>query len=836
MTTGSELGGILGAAIGFVASGFNPVGAQYGFIIGSAIGSYISPTKINGPKLGDGQRQTSLDGQPIPWILGTAPIVGTIAQASETRQIKVKDSGKGAPEVSHYERVQDFAIEICESCELRDSKIVSCIMVVQDGKLVYDVRPGSTMMDDSIKWASNITFQYGAEDQLPHPTMEMDTGVGNTAAYRGVATMIADGFNITKAGGRIPTFQFVMSSNVYPRSFDFGHNVTGGFIVGGAGSAITPDNTLRLSTISLPAGGGWPFYVHCQVISTLFGPNTYGRLILREDIPDGLILWDTGWIGDANVNEYINGYFGNQSVAGLDATITNNVDTVIYTGDRTTDNLIQELYTYIPAGLEGGGIPVVGFGANYYAARDEVQGQTFPLPLGVVIERICKRGGLRADQIDVSGLPLTDVWGYPIARPCSGIEALTPLVQTYFLYGSEYDGQMHFLPRGADAVMTIFEEDLLVSADANNGNVTSSLRNMETQFPRKMIGAYIDPAQNYTTVTVSDDRLAIDVKAIGTQNFAMPVVLPANDALAATIKAMKVQYAALEGTQTYSLPFATKNNVYLRLVAGDAVLFRGKRWEITNVKMSIDHITLSTVYSRQSAFDPVTVQAITGKAPTVPSSPYSGPTTLVPFNSPALRPQDTTGIYMGAASATGSDNWRSCVVQASYDDQATWTNALTISTPSVMGKVTAVDPLTVQMNDELYTVTEAQLSANANAFAIVHASGTELMQFREATEVSGSPDLYVLNGLVHGGLGTPEVAAAVDEDIVMLDNVYFLPIDPSFAGRRIYFRAIGAGESVEDAEIVSVVYNPMGQPEMNIRVDEYGDVRVDEYGNQRVTY
>lgn len=829
MTTGSEIGGILGGAIGFIASGFNPVGAQYGFLIGSAIGSYLAPTKINGPRLGDGQRQTSLDGQPIPWVLGTAPIVGTIAQASETRQIKIKDSGKGSPEVSHYEKVQDFAIVICESCSLRDSAMLACLMVIQDGKLVYDVRPESTMMDDSMKWVRNITFQYGAENQLPHPVMEMDTGVGNTAAYRGVATMIADGFNITQAGGRIPVFQFVMSSNVYPRSYSAGAEL-GGFTTVGGGST---GGVALLDKGVVPSGGsGWPIYIRAVPSVDTMDDYTCARIILRDGGDNGKVLYDSGWIGTIAAQQLVSDYFYDGPIGGMDGLLSRTYQQVLYIGDRETDTLVQYNYFFTEPGRETGAGSV---GATYYAARDEVQGAPFPLPVAVVIERICKRGGLAAEQIDTNSLPAIDVGGYPIARPCSGVEALMPLLQTYFLYGSEYDGQIHFMPRGADAVMTIFEDDLIVTADANNGNVTSSLRNMETQFPRKMIGTYIDPAQNYSNVTVSDDRIAIDVNAIGTQNFAMPVVMPASDALAATVKAMKVQYAALEGTLSYSLPFATKNNVYLRLVSGDAVIFRGKRWEITDIKMSIDHITLFTTYSRQSAFDAANVQAIAGKAPTVPSSPYSGPTDLVPFNSPSLRPQDTSGIYIGAASSTGSDAWHGCVVQVSYDNQESWVVGPTINVPATMGTVGVVDPITAQMNGNLLSVTEAQLSANANAFALLHASGTELGQFRTATELA-TPDNYELTGLIRGGLGTAIAPATMGERIVMLDSVYFLPIDPSFAGRTIYLRAIGFGETAEDAVIVSIVYTPMVQPEPIVRVDVDGDVRVDVYGNQRVTF
>lgn len=54
--SGSTAGGLLGAAIGFVASGFNPAGAQWGFFIGPAIGG-TSLIEVTGPRLDRGNKE-----------------------------------------------------------------------------------------------------------------------------------------------------------------------------------------------------------------------------------------------------------------------------------------------------------------------------------------------------------------------------------------------------------------------------------------------------------------------------------------------------------------------------------------------------------------------------------------------------------------------------------------------------------------------------------------------------------------------------------------------------------------------------------------------------------
>lgn len=176
------------------------------------IGGWISPTQIDGPHIGDGSAQTSQEGQPIAWILGTAGWVqGNIVQKSERREVKKTDDGKGSgTEVNTFEAHQDFCIMICESSETRESLMVGVLIVRVDGKIVYDMRPDKNFGAENAKFLRNHTFYNGNEAQLPDPTMEAITGIGNTPAYRGVFTMVARDINLSQYGERIPTYEFVM--------------------------------------------------------------------------------------------------------------------------------------------------------------------------------------------------------------------------------------------------------------------------------------------------------------------------------------------------------------------------------------------------------------------------------------------------------------------------------------------------------------------------------------------------------------------------------------------------------------------------------------------------
>jgi len=260
-----------------------------------------------------------------------------------------------------------------------------------------------------------------------------------------------------------------------------------------------------------------------------------------------------------------------------------------------------------------------------------------------------------------------------------------------------------------------------------------------------------------------------------------------------------------------SVPFAGNVNVYLSLVAGDAVILRGKRWIVTNPIISNGYIKLTLQYDRQSAYTS-DVQAIPGLDPTPPQSRYSGPTTLYPMNLPSLRTQDTYGVYLAAKGTNDQSSWRGCNVLVSYDGQVTWQNAATITLPSTLGTVSVAEPaggepLTVNVGTgTLESVTADQLAARMNGFALISGDTAEIGQFQTATQQGDGT--WELTTVSRGLLGTTETPATVGQQFTMLDSVYFLPIDISFAGKTIAFRAVGFGETADDQPVVTITYNP----------------------------
>lgn len=196
---------IVGAIIGGIYGG--PAGAQAGYAIGSIIGNAVDPQIIKGPKLGDAGLQTSAEGVFRPIVYGTAAVKGNVVERGN-RQIRKKRErqGKGGP-VTETERVYwTFAIRISEP-------IAAVLRIWQDEKLVYDITPTSTIVEESTEFAERFRLYLGDEDQLPDPGLEAYKGIGNVNAYRGSAYAVFPDFDLTDTGERIPDFRWEVAAN-----------------------------------------------------------------------------------------------------------------------------------------------------------------------------------------------------------------------------------------------------------------------------------------------------------------------------------------------------------------------------------------------------------------------------------------------------------------------------------------------------------------------------------------------------------------------------------------------------------------------------------------------
>lgn len=223
--SGSTIGGVVGGAVGFFVGG--PAGAQWGWMIGSAVGGYVDPTRIEGPRLTDARNQTSRDGIPIPFGWGVFPVAGNVIwQQPDITEHENEQSGKGGgTEQVTYTYTRSYAIGICEG------PITGLLQIKRNGKLVYDARDDATLEAEYTRFgligaaaleritgqrAENARFMdrcvvyLGDETQGPDPTIEGYLGVGNVPSYRGLAYIVVTD-DETNAG-EIAQYEFVVAA------------------------------------------------------------------------------------------------------------------------------------------------------------------------------------------------------------------------------------------------------------------------------------------------------------------------------------------------------------------------------------------------------------------------------------------------------------------------------------------------------------------------------------------------------------------------------------------------------------------------------------------------
>lgn len=191
---------IIGGIIGFVVSGFNPMGAVYGAQIGLLAGTALFPTQlpgVYGPRMEDLATTQAQLGGPVPIVYGTIAVPGTVIflscveERSETEEV----GGKGAPEqtVTTYTYFQTIALGLCEG------PIAGVLRIWENGELKYDMReqqPGETAeqyadrIEMSSEYGAGFTIYLGTETQEADATLESIIGVNNVPAFRGLAYIV----------------------------------------------------------------------------------------------------------------------------------------------------------------------------------------------------------------------------------------------------------------------------------------------------------------------------------------------------------------------------------------------------------------------------------------------------------------------------------------------------------------------------------------------------------------------------------------------------------------------------------------------------------------------
>lgn len=222
----------LAFAIGFSFLGLNP---QWGFAIGSLIGNAVDPQKIRAPGLKELPTTGVAEGNFRQVAYGTTVLRECqLIDWGDLDPVEVEErQGKGGPVVVSQRLYQTYAIGLGEPAE-------AVRYIKRNGVMVYDVRPGSTILDESAEFANRFRFYPGSEAQLPDPDLEAlpRNGVGNTPTYRGTAYLVFPRDDLTDSRGQIPTYEVEVLRTLTGEDSPYPQLMTTGKTYGGPRSAL----------------------------------------------------------------------------------------------------------------------------------------------------------------------------------------------------------------------------------------------------------------------------------------------------------------------------------------------------------------------------------------------------------------------------------------------------------------------------------------------------------------------------------------------------------------------------------------------------------------------
>ena len=203
-STGQWLGYVVGAVVGYFTGGASYV--AMGAALGGAVGGAIDPPKgpkLTGPRLSDLSQQGASYGVPIPRVYGSVALSGNIFwiennALKETSHTEGGGKGGGGPETTTYKYSATFALGLCEG------PIIGVRRIWVGGNLIYDAGSSDigTLLASNAS-GSGFRVYTGSETQMPDPRMQATVGVANTPAYRGLAYILFEDFDLTDYGNTL---------------------------------------------------------------------------------------------------------------------------------------------------------------------------------------------------------------------------------------------------------------------------------------------------------------------------------------------------------------------------------------------------------------------------------------------------------------------------------------------------------------------------------------------------------------------------------------------------------------------------------------------------------
>ena len=775
---------IAGQIIGGMIGG--PVGAAIGGALGSAIGQYVDPIRHQGPKLGEARAQTAQEGVYRPLVFGTGCVAGNVIHRSPRKVVVHREdaSGKGNRDTVDSERgYRTFAIRIAEG------PIAGLLRIWENETLVYDIRAESEIVAESLEYAEKFRFYNGDEDQLPDPDLEAYIGVGNVNSYRGTAYIVFGNFDLTDFGDMVPQFRFEVANGASePLSFSY----SGGN--------------------SFPASISLPTHAASAVIRLNFWTGAApDKMIITEGVVEPI---DTGYVGHPDRQESLNDALADMGLppepintgtySRLDPSIPEGVGygAIVY---------VQKLYDVeaIPINVWA---PQTRTAWSIVATIESGGGGSSPISLQSIILWLHRRVGQSLAIVDVNEIEdLVD--GVVFADGYTARDAITALLPIYNADASEHDRgsgyRINYIKRGAPVVRTLTIDDLVDEPE-------ETVREDPMERPRVLHMAFESPVTGYTAGKASIQRLSPDVKLVNEVSTYVPVTFKdVDEAWQKADVQMRVAWTEVHGERKFSIP-----DSHIDLVPTDnvALSLRGQvqRLRLQKNEYADGVMKLEAMADRQSNYTSH-VTGIPLPAPEKPPPSLMGPAALAILDIPAISDQhDRLGYYVAVTGT--ADAFAGAVVQRQQN--GAWSDVVSIgrSQRATMGVLenavsagsqhytdtTNTISVTLYMDAELESLSNAQWLNKGGAFALETATGWEIMQYRDAYQDSGG--VWHLTHLARGRLNTVPDEHLPGARFVMLSGAQFIDADVGMIGQPLTLRAAAVGRSPETAVPETITY------------------------------
>lgn len=480
-----------------------------------------------------------------------------------------------------------------------------------------------------------------------------------------------------------------------------------------------------------------------------------------------------------------------------------------------------------------------------------------PVTLQSIVEDLCERSGLPAENLDASaGTDL--VLGYKVARPSSARACIDQLRPGYFFDMVESGMQIVLRKRGAAAVRTIDAGDLgavtfqLTRSDPEPAYELEHIE--ESEAPRELSVKWIDASANYDPGYARAARQAVG--SMGIAEVEIPVVFNGGPDEAQAAAWVNLLHAhASKDPIKISLSHAHND-----LEGGDAInvpLSHGLtvrvRCEVVNRARPL--VEIEGVLEDAEIYDKLFNGVPREQGPRQPTLGELAQTILAMLDVPPLRDEDDSLLlYVAMGPDRKSAVWPGASLFKSADEGVSYSSVLSTSSAVTVGTTVGAladwtggnrwdDENTVDVvltYGSFSSATDIAVLNGANALAIRSGTDWEIVQFANA-ELVGT-DTWRLSRLLRGRKGTERCMAghsAADRVVLLTSSMRIhAPASAEIGAGRAY-KGVTGGTAVSDADaqvltLVGRSLMPLSPAHVQAVRDTTNDITVSWFRRARI--